>query len=280
MRVVLLAFLLLTGCSGLIDGNNGGNEDPAAKAQRLWLTRALPGLEANCASCHDGSVTDTTALPSPDFLLGTSDLGIHDTLINNQPPEVDLNSPPQSHLLTRGAHDGPALDAVVAGDILEWINAEKEAQGVETVIIGVTPKVAMLCSVGNPGDPTCPINNFPLDEVGATGATIDFVIQSVSGATYITNLKVTPGASGVFFNHPLFVTYPATVDETRVGCQPDAMAMTFCGDSIDRFSAVTKNLAMGTPAEVLAGDGTASFNDFVPTDPISIHFVEAGAFKP
>ncbi len=104
-------------------------------------------------------------------------------------------------------------------------------------------------------------------------------MQNVSGATYVTNLQVSPGGSGVFMDHPIFVTYPATVDETRVGCEQDANAETFCNDTLDRFANVVKNLATGAPAEQI-GPGNATFTDFVPTDLLSIHFNEISAFKP
>jgi mono/diheme cytochrome c family protein len=277
---LLLAFCLLTGCSGLLDGNGGGQEDPAAKAQRLWLTRALPVLNGNCASCHGGAAP----MPGVEFLVGGSDLAIKDTLLTRQPAVVDLNSPQKSKLLTKGAHDGPALDVTQSSDILEWIQAEKDAAGVETVIVGVTKFEAKLCTAGLPDtaampNPNCLVNHVALDEFGATGATIDFVMENVSGDTAIRNLQISPGTSGVFIDHPTFVTYPAIVDENRQGCELDQNAETFCTDVLDRFANVVKNIAMAAPAEQI-GPGNATFTDFVPTDLLSIHFNEISAFKP
>jgi len=276
---VLIAILCLTGCSGLVDdGGSGGLTPDELTARKLWLSKALPLLKANCDSCHGGS------MPGIDFIAGTSDLEVRDNLLAHEPSEVDLDSPSSSHLLTRGAHDGPALDASQLSDLLEWIRAEKQARGVATVIIGVAKFQAALCTSGLPDtpaapNPNCLVNHAALDELGAPGATIDFVVQALSGATYITNLQVTPGASGVFVDHPLFVTYPATVDENRLGCGQDAAGETFCGDNLDRFSTVQTNLMTGDPPAVL-GDGTATFAEFIPTDQMSIHFKEVGVYKP
>jgi len=276
---MVIAILLVTGCSGLVDdGGTGGLSPDEITARKLWLQRALPLLKANCDECHGGS------MPDIDFIAGTSDLEIRDNLLAHQPVEVDLDSPPNSHLLTRGAHDGPALNASQSSDLLEWMRAEKQAQGVATVIVGVTKFQVSLCTSGLPDtpaapNPNCLVNHVALDEVGAAGATIDFVAQALSGATYITNLQLTAGPAGVFVDHPLFVTYPATPDETRIGCQQDAAGETFCGDSLDRFGTLKLNLMTGAAPAVL-GDGTATFTDFVASDQVSIHFKEAGAFKP
>ncbi len=282
MRVcVLIAILWAAGCSGLVDdGGTGGLTPDELTARKLWLSKALPLLKANCDECHGGS------MPDIDFIAGTSDLEVRDTLLAHEPAEVDLDSPAASHLLTRGAHDGPALDASQLSDLLEWIRAEKQARGVATVIIGVAKFQASICTSGLPDtpaapNPNCLVNHVTLDELGATGSTIDFVVQALSGATYVTNLQITPSATdGVFVDHPLFVTYPSEmVDENRLGCGQDAAGETFCGDNLDRFAGSQINLMAADPPAVL-GDGTATFTEFIPTDMMSIHFKEVGVYKP
>ncbi len=275
MGCLLLAAAVLaaSGCSGLVD-NDGldGLTPEQVNAQRLWVSSALPQLQANCMSCHDGS------MPPADFLVGDGDLVKRDTLMAYTAtiggPIVDLGAPSLSLLLTKGMHDGPALDAAQSSDILEWVNAERDAAPDDGggTRIETTPFLSQLCTSGLPDDPAapnpnCPVNKISLDAIGGTGAEIRFVVQSLgANGLYMTNLKLVPGAAGVFIEHPLFISLPAEGDPKL--------------DSIDRFASVKLNLmATATPAEQVIGDGTASFIDFSATDMLLIHFKAVSAFK-
>lgn len=264
-----------SGCSGAID-NEGldGLTPEQVTAQRLWVSKALPQLQTNCISCHDGSMPDTG------FLAGAGDLEKRDTLMAYTPTPaagvasvVDLGAPSLSLLLIKGAHDGPALDAAQSSDILEWVNAERAAAPDDEPgnRIETAPFLAALCISGLPDDPAapnpnCPINKIALDSLGVAGAEIRFVVQNLSPGLYMTNLKLVPGAAGVFIDHPLFISLPADAEPKL--------------DAIDRFASVKMNLmATATPAEQTIGDGTASFVDFPATDMLLIHFQAASVFK-
>ncbi len=282
MRLALLVTCALaTGCSGLVDnGGNGGLSDAEVTARRLWFSKALPVLQENCASCHATGVGGSDpALPPPTFLAGTNDLEIRDTILAHQPPVISVDAPGSSFLLTRGAHDGPAFAGNQGSDILEWIVAEKAAGSVDPVdIIGVTKFAPAPCTAGNPGDATCPVNTVTLDEVGAAGSSVTFVMQVLPDGMYMTNMTLVPGPSGLYIEHPLFVTHPAEPVD-RPECGTDVNNEAFCTDVLDRFATTKLNLAAGAPAQPL-GSGTTTFTTFVGTDMISLRFTAIGPPMP
>ncbi|HEY5938936.1 MAG TPA: hypothetical protein VIU61_29990, partial [Kofleriaceae bacterium] len=214
-----------TGCTGLIDdGGSGGLTGEQKIARQKWTTKALPRLDENCTVCHNGSRLNIG------FLEGTSDLGRRDTLVGFDPAVVNLEAPTSSRLLTKGLHEGPALLADQASDILDWLQAERDAVPDTTPTgprLETAPFAPLLCTAGLPGDPSCPINTVALDDMGIAGAQVSFVAQGLSSGLYVTNLRLVPGGNGAFVEHPLFVSWP--VDAEPV---PDA---------IDRFFDVKLN---------------------------------------
>ncbi len=271
LTIASACLFMVVGCSGLIDGGGSGGLTPEqAAARKVWLEKALPQLQANCQVCHDGSRANIG------FIEGTADFGRRDTLMAYSPAVVNLDAPGSSRLLTKGAHEGPPLDAIQTSDILEWIQAEHDAipdDGVTGPTLETEKFIPQLCTGGLAGDPTCPINTVALDAIGdgVVGAKISFVVQALGSGLYVTNLKLIPGTGGAFIEHPLFVSWPA--DET--------LPPTF--DKIDRFFAVKMNLMMtATPEEQQIGGGTAAFVGFNagPMDKLTIHFKAAKLYQP
>jgi mono/diheme cytochrome c family protein len=259
----------MIGCTGLIDdGGTGGLTPEQAKARRLWLDKALPQFTTNCQVCHDGSRVNIG------FVEGTSDLGRRDTLMAYAPAVVNVDAPGSSRILTKGLHEGPALDAIQTSDILEWVQAERDAQpdpGAGGPVLETEPFLAQICTGGLPGEATCPINTVGLDAIGdgVVGAKIQFVAQALGSGIYMTNLRLLPGAGGAFIEHPLFVSWP---EDTTM--PPKA-------DTIDRFFNVKLNLMMtASPEEEQIGGGTAAFVGFVATDKLTIHFKTAKLYQP
>ncbi|MBA2539091.1 MAG: hypothetical protein H0V17_05600 [Deltaproteobacteria bacterium] len=208
-------------------------------------------------------------------MVGDNDLAIRDAILAYTPTVANLDAPSSSRILTKGIHEGPALDAIQTSDILEWINAEKAAvpdPGEDGPRLETAQILPTICTSGLPDSPgapnvNCLYNNIPLDEIGAVGAKIQFIAQALGSGLYLTNLKLVPAAGGAFIDHPLFVAYPA-----------DAEAK---ADTIDRFFSVKMNLmATATAEEQQIGGGTAAFVGFFSTDKISIHFKAISAFKP
>src|SRR5262249_44615881 len=99
MRHFLLA-VLLTGCL-----HTSTSEPAKITAEDAWETHALPILRgAGCIDCHGGS-------DAIGFLAGSTPEEIRATLLGFSPVEVDLNTPEDSGLVTKGIHAGNALTA-------------------------------------------------------------------------------------------------------------------------------------------------------------------------
>ena len=124
VRLGLIAIALsLAACSGEIQSDIYEDLDPKAQvALEKWVEKALPVLGTKCVMCHDGS------MPMIGYLAGATDLERRDTLIAYMPAVVNMNAPQSSRMLTKGSHTGPALDAIEASNILQWIVAERDAR--------------------------------------------------------------------------------------------------------------------------------------------------------
>ncbi len=269
LTVPAFALVLVAGCVGTIgndkSGKPGGPGSPdagnAAEQTAIadWTTMALPAMQV-CTGCHNGQTA------GENFLLGTTPAAQRTSLLTFAPLVINLDAPSSSRVLTKGLHNGPALTPDQSTAILTWIEAEQAAAGAgsATTLLETAQMPLSLCT-GSAG--SCPINSIPLDPVGATGATINFVVQALgsdpSDGIYINQLQLTSGSGGAYINHPLFVSYPAA------GGDP-------VPDSLDRFFDININ-QMGAGSDVLDG-GTAAFLNFTATDPISIIFIGAGPY--
>ncbi len=262
----MLAALALTAsaCTGLIPGGSGGSTGtPEEKAAReSFVTKAKPHLDAYCLSCHAGSD------PMIAFLAGADAMAQRSSLLGTE--VVNLEAPQSSRILTKGAHSGPALTAQQASDILQWVQAERDAAGVAgTADTGLETAAftPLLCTSGSPGEATCPINYVDIGGLveGWAGAQIRFVAQPLSQDLYLTNLALQGGPEGVYLEHPLFVSWPAQG-------QP-------IPDTLDRFFSVKLNMMPGAMAEPIGG-GTAAFINFVPTNQLTIHFKVVDRYRP
>ena len=255
-----LAALALMGCSGLIDDGSGTTAvTPEEKAAReAFMTKAKPVFDTSCASCHSGSD------PTVAFLAGADPMGVRKTLLEYDPQVVNLEAATSSRVLTKGAHSGPSLLASQSADLLAWVQAERDAANVAgggTPILETEHFTPLLCTAGNPGDPTCPINTVPLDTLvqGWAGARIKLVVQPLNTDIYVTDLTLEGGADGVYIEHPLFVSWPLTEN-----AQPYP-------DTLDRYFNIKMNMMSGATASPIGG-GSAAFINFNPNNKLSITF--------
>lgn len=263
VRLGTLAFALsLAGCTGDIQSDIYEDLDPKAQvALEKWVEKALPVLGTKCVMCHDGS------MPMIGYLAGATDLQKRDTLIAYQPAVINLNAPQSSRMLTKGVHTGPALDAKEASDILSWIVAEREARTDTLTPIRSQKIVPMLCTAGNPGDPTCPINTIVLDDLGVPGS-IEVVVSKLVTDLYMTNINLKPGAMGNHIVHPMFESWPPGATESRP-------------DPIDRWFNVELNVAAdAVPPATTIGTGEGTFVGFDAAHELSIRFDVYEAQKP
>ncbi len=260
-RLGLLAVPLLAGCTGqIVSQLTEGKSPQETIAIEKWGQKALPvfsGERTKCVTCHDGSMPN-----APAYLAGADDLMRRETLVAYIPRVVNLGAPQSSRMLTVGDHSamggGVALLSTEASDCLEWINAERLARPAPEPI-RTAQYTPLLCTAGNPGDATCPINTVDLAGIGPTpvAATLTFTVNQLGPDSYYTNLKVKAGAEGLYLEHPLVETWPAGAT------MPTA-------DPIDRFFAVVINLQANQ--EITIGTGTATFSGFAVADPISVRF--------
>lgn len=275
LSIGALAMVALVGCTGLID--NGGDQSLTPEqriARQKWIEKALPVLKPNCGQCHAGSQPDIA------FISGVNDLAARDTLMGFDPQVVNVDAPGSSRILTKGAHAGPTLLASQASDILEWVQAEKDAAGVGSgggsggPILETTAFSPLLCTCVETGSgstcvpgvsPDCPINHVDLSALGLAGATIEFVAQPLGASDlYVRNLVLKASTDGAYVEHPLFVSWPSG------NAKP-------IPDGLDRFFNVKLNLMATTQSDI--GGGTAAFVGFAPNNKLTIHFKVVDKFK-
>jgi cytochrome c553 len=266
LSVGAILMVTLVSCTGLIDGGSDGLTRQQRDAASKWKNTAFPVLQTNCVSCHNGS------RPNVDFLSGANADDIRDRLMAYTPAVVNFDAPSSSRVLTKGLHDGPELRAEDLSSVLQWIQAEKDAQdtapGNATVTLATAPIALTLCPTGTVAN-QCPLNHVSfemLPDIGPMlpGAEITFSAFALDTAVYFTNLKLNGGTAGVNIEHPLFVSVPATGD--------------LIPDKIDRFFDVKMNEKAGGADPI--GGGAASFEGFLQTNMVEIHFKIVQAFKP
>jgi hypothetical protein len=248
----ILAVVLFASCTGdITDKSLAGLTPEEALAKTRWLKQAEPVFQAKCIMCHDGSMA--AAVPPPDpYLAGSGDMAIRDTAVAYVPELVNLGAPKSSRVLSKGMHEGPALSAQEASAILGWIEAERDARPPAMTI------ETMPVTMAGSGATT-----VPLDSLGYAAATISFTAMSLSATeVYVTGITVTPGADGLYLEHPLFVSNPAG--------SGSGSASTAVPDPQDRFYATTLNIMAGSNATI-GGAGT-TFSGFSISDPLTIRF--------
>lgn len=257
---------LAMGCTGLIDGGETGSLTPEqAAARAAWINEAHPVLMQSCASCHNGTRQNIA------FLEGADQVANREDLLAYEPLVVNLTAPQSSRIITKGQHEGPAFNASQTAAVLQWIQKEKDAAGVDGGSgpkLETAPFIPLICTQGNPpGSAGCPYNDVALDDVGAPGAKIRFTVQALGSGLYFSNMRLEPGPTGAYIEHPLFVSKPMNGN-----AKPD---------TIDRFFSLKMNIGpTATDAEKQIAGGAAAFVGFVAGDPISIYFKIATMFKP
>jgi len=205
MRLVA-TLALLSGCSLYFDEPAHPELTPA---ERDWINLAYPVLEQNCAACHAGPHASIA------FLSGGDALATRDTILAFQPPVVNLQIPEDSHVLSKGVHEGPSLTAQETADILTWVQAEREQAGVEPAL--ETPQFRPL-GCFRPDlvdvDPTlCPRNVISLDDLGMSGSGFEFIAQPMQDSLVVTELVFDPAsASTATLFHPRFVAHLGAVE--------------------------------------------------------------------
>src|SRR5688500_14596724 len=102
--VLAIPALLSGACIGTIDGVARGDDDGLSEEEAAALAAfeadVLPVLNAACAACH-------SSMANIDFMKVDPDVR---TRMMEWPNKlIDLEAPASSRILTKGAHEGPAL---------------------------------------------------------------------------------------------------------------------------------------------------------------------------
>ncbi|MBV8757302.1 MAG: hypothetical protein JO257_08515 [Deltaproteobacteria bacterium] len=257
--LVFVAMGIAAACTGDIEDKSLQGLTPAeALAKTRWLKDAEPVFQAKCFMCHDGSMAAANPVPDP-YLAGSGDMAIRDTAVAYVPQLVNLGAPKSSRVLSKGMHEGPALTAQEATKILGWIEAERDARTPAMVI----ETMQVMMTDGSAA-------TVPLDSVGAVGATLTFTAQTIAGGVYMTNLKVTAGADGVYFAHPLFVSNPP-------GAGSGSGSSSAIPDPLDRYYSTTVNVGSNGSASI---GMPATFDGFSIASPISVRFDVVDKYRP
>ncbi len=233
---VLGVALATSACAGDITMPGGGGDSAELAAAKAAFTRDVqPIMDGYCLSCHAAQV-------NIDFLKNLPDM--RSTMLAWE-GLVNLEAPTTSSLLTKGAHSGPALTPDQSALILDWIDLEAAATGVEPAEAVETDRLT----------PTPGVNSIDLTALGLTGSTLTFLYEPLATGMYLSDITITGGPGGVHVVNPLFVIWSEG--------QP-------APDPINRFGNIDLVVLEGATSYI--GGGTAVFVDVVPGSDISVHF--------
>ncbi len=273
VRPAILVCAFAFGCTGTIDDSAQSGGMSLTPTQQLaldaWNQLALPAFTSNtCVTCHEGQMLSAGA---PAYLEGSSSTEQRDAAIATMPPVINLTSPRSSRVLVKGMHEGPALDAPSATDILTWITYEHDARMGSATLPETAPYTMMDCTGGSAGSMTCPLNSIDLTSAGAAG-TITFTESPVADDggdltdIELQPLTITAGASGLHVVHPLFGTISSMMATGSGSGSATAGGPTF--DPEDRFFSIDMELAPNATLQL----GATAFANFAHTDPLVVQF--------
>jgi len=234
--------LVHAACVGSIETPSGkvdGASEEEKAAIKAFGDDVLPILQASCVACHG-------TMPNIDFMVADPDIR---TRMLDWPGLVNLAKPADSKILTKGAHDGPALLPEQATAILSWIDLERIAAGGEDTTVEL-----------DPFKPVVGLNMVDLGPIGLTGSSITFRLEPLPVGMYLSELMLHAGSGGARLVHPLFVVWAEGAP------QPDP---------VDRFADL--ELAIPEGQSAMLGGGTAVLVDVPPDAMLSIHFQVAEA---
>jgi len=234
-------------CTGTITGTyreeqadaGAANADAnlGAIAKKKFDDDVVPMLEGFCAACH-------TAVGAVGFLA--PDPEIYDSVVA-WPGLIDIDTPANSRMVTKGSHDGPAWLPEQIETIRDWIDLEAAARGVET---SEPPETAAFT-------PVVGINTVELDSIGLPGTTLTFRLEQLTVGMYLSEITVNAGSGGARLKHPLFVPWV------------DGLPLP---DPVDRFAEL--DLTVEEAQTAMLGGGTLVLVGIPNDAQLSIHFEE------
>jgi hypothetical protein len=244
LRRLLLPVLALAtaGCNAGTVALTMPGEGPETDAAAFFAARVEPLLRTRCVGCHAADRT------GPAFLVPEPDLR---TSLLSWPALVDLDSPDDSRVVTKGEHSGPAWTAREAAVVEQWIALEAADHETTT-----PPEPALLTP---PVMPVVGFNDIDLAGFGLTGGRITFLAARAASGLLLSDITVVAGEDGVVVTHPVFVAF--------VGGETLA-------DAFDTFEGVELEVDPGTTATL--GGGELVLVDFPEGSSLAVHFDAIG----
>ncbi len=95
---------------------------------------------------------------------------------------------------------------------------------VDAEIHQLAPFTPLICTSGDPGEPTCPINHVDVSDIAA-GAQMQFLAVPGSTRVFLHDIELTAGASGLFVRDLRFVVYREGVAITQIGPLPPVIEL-------------------------------------------------------
>jgi len=248
-RLLPVLGLAVVGCNaGVLEMQTPGGPDmpmlPSdGDAAAFFSARVEPLLRTRCVGCHTADRT------GPAFLVPEPDVR---TSLLSWPALVDLDTPRDSRVVTKGEHSGPAWTATEAGVVERWITLEAALAAAT-----MPPEPALVTA---PIAPITGFNDIDLASFSLPGARIIFYATRAASGVLISDLQVVAGEDGVVIDHPVFVSF---VDGDTVA------------DAFDTFEGVALSVDPGTTATL--GGGSLVLVDFPAGSTLSVHFDAIGA---
>jgi hypothetical protein len=90
---------------------------------------------------------------------------------------------------------------------------------VDAEVHTLSPFTPLICTSGDPGEPTCPINHVDVSEI-ADGAKLQFLAVPGSTRLFLQDIELTAGAGGLFVRDLRFVVYRDGIGIPQIGPLP------------------------------------------------------------
>ncbi len=229
---------------GGVDPNNpNGNGSNVPQEEALF--RALePDMQKKCGGpCH----TEATYKPTPPAFLAPPDAYKSIKAYSG----IVVADTYQSLILTKGPHEGPAVnpdtDPEFYGKVKAWLDAEALALS------------AAKKPTTDPGTIAAGANDIDMTKACAmplTGVHVKFDASIVGGMLELTNLRVTaPAGTDVHLAHPVFLRI------TGSGAMQKVIA-----DPADTFSNIDTTVPQGTETKLVPSEALFSGSGWRPVD--------------
>jgi hypothetical protein len=206
---------------------------------RLLFEALLPTFQTSCGNtCHAQGGSN-----APTYLGGADPYATIKAF-----PGIVVSNPQASIIITKGAHEGPALPAGLQASLVTWLTAEAA-----TAAASGPPETAPLTVATG-------ANTVDLSKLGIAGASITFTAALSGDVLTLSALTITaPAATGLSLSYPIFYVKAAGGAQTEN----------------DDLSNDTQTVGAGTSAPL--DTGLLILSGWAATDTLQISFTKLAA---